>query len=334
MLIHPTTDRLRELGLAGMPERSRNSGGTPTPPISASRTAWPRNALLLASTYAAIVTSRRVMIEVEVDNLSGHENGTTSQGGSVGHKPTEPTKSLSELTGEPYLAVLKRLHKQLRPKSYLEIGSHTGGSLALAECPSIAVDPGFNLNTTFLGEKTVCALYRMASDDFFASTDPTVVLNRKIDFAFLDGMHLAEFLLRDFLNVEKSCKNNSVVAIHDCIPFEASIARRHEGDKETAAKSKYHSWWTGDVWKVIVALKRHRKDLKIHCVNASPTGLVLVTNLAPSSTYLSDNYFNIVEEFKGLDLNEFGVDKFIGSLDMIDSRDLTDLENIGQLFWL
>ena len=41
MLTHPTTDRLRELGLAGMARPSRSSGAMPMPPISASRIVWP-----------------------------------------------------------------------------------------------------------------------------------------------------------------------------------------------------------------------------------------------------------------------------------------------------
>ena len=41
MLTHPTTDRLRELASPAWPGRSRSSDGIPTPPISASRTAWP-----------------------------------------------------------------------------------------------------------------------------------------------------------------------------------------------------------------------------------------------------------------------------------------------------
>ena len=41
MLTHPTTDHLRELGLAAWPALSKNSDGTSMPPISASRTAWP-----------------------------------------------------------------------------------------------------------------------------------------------------------------------------------------------------------------------------------------------------------------------------------------------------
>ena len=41
MLTHPTTDRLRELGLAGMARALEEIDGTPMPSISASRTVWP-----------------------------------------------------------------------------------------------------------------------------------------------------------------------------------------------------------------------------------------------------------------------------------------------------
>ena len=52
--------------------------------------------------------------------------------------------SLPDLTGEHYTEVLKRLHRELRPRSYSEIGTLHGQSLRLANCPSIAIDPDFS----------------------------------------------------------------------------------------------------------------------------------------------------------------------------------------------
>jgi hypothetical protein len=46
-------------------------------------------------------------------------------------------------------------------------------------------------------------------------------------------------------------------------------------------------WWTGDVWRAALLLKRRRPDLQITTVDAFPTGLVLITNVDPSSRYLS-----------------------------------------------
>ena len=133
-------------------------------------------------------------------------------------------------TGDNYRTVLERLHSALHPSTYLEIGTHAGASLSLARCSSIAIDPKFALETNVFGGKRRCHLFQMASDEFFAEYDPICLFGRPIQFAFLDGMHWSEFLLRDFINTEKFSSNNSVIAIHDCIPLDIYSARRNVND--------------------------------------------------------------------------------------------------------
>ena len=55
-----------------------------------------------------------------------------------------------------------------------------------------------------IGTKPICAIYRATSDDYFARFNPQAALGATVELAFLDGMHLCEFLLRDFLNVERN----------------------------------------------------------------------------------------------------------------------------------
>ena len=43
--------------------------------------------------------------------------------------------------GKSYPSVMSRLHRYCRPATYLEIGTETGRTLALARCASIAIDP-------------------------------------------------------------------------------------------------------------------------------------------------------------------------------------------------
>ncbi len=57
-----------------------------------------------------------------------------------------PRLSVPDFDGEDYLAVLGRLHSALSPKSYFEIGTNSGNSLAIAQCRSLAVDPEFKLS--------------------------------------------------------------------------------------------------------------------------------------------------------------------------------------------
>lgn len=245
-----------------------------------------------------------------------------------------PEALRADLQGESYITLLERLHRVLRPRTYLEIGSRVGESLALAQCASIAVDPYFDLAPAFLGEKPLCALYRTTSDRFFADVDPRQVLGGPVELAFLDGMHLAEFLLRDFMNVERHARPNSVIAIHDCVPVEAAMTRRVEDSPAVTAAPHRATWWTGDIWKVIVALQRHRPDLRIVPADAGPTGLMLVTNLDPGSTVLAERQRSILDEFQAPDPEHAALRQYVQSLELVPTASLSRLEDISRYFWL
>ncbi len=241
---------------------------------------------------------------------------------------------LPDLGGESYLELLRRFHTVLQPRSYLEIGSKSGQSLALAECPSIAIDPAFELDPSFMGRKRICSLHQMPSDRFFEEVDPRTLLGRTVDLAFLDGMHLAEYLLRDFANTERFCRRNSIIVLHDCVPVEAAIARREPADFAAMNGSAHPHWWAGDVWKTVVLLKRFRPDLRIYSFDAEPTGLVVVTNLDPASTTIADNYDAMLAAIREMDLTAFGVRAFVDSLDMMSTRRLRTQAEFSAYFWL
>ncbi len=247
----------------------------------------------------------------------------------------EPAAELyPDLAGESYLELLRRFHTVLQPRSYLEIGSKNGLSLGLANCASIAIDPAFDLDPSFMGRKPICSLHQMPSDRFFEECDPRALLGRTVDFAFLDGMHLAEYLLRDFANTERCCRKNSVIALHDCVPVEAAVARREPADFAAMNASAHPGWWAGDVWKTVVLLKRFRPDLRITSFDAEPTGLVVVTNLDPASTTIADNYDAMLAAIREMDLAAFGVRAFIESLDLISTRRLRTQADFSAYYWL
>ena len=237
-----------------------------------------------------------------------------------------------DLSGEDYKVVLARLHQSLKPANYLEIGSRDGSSLALALCPSIAIDPEFHLNSTFVGQKTFCGLYRMGSDEFFKKFDAQAILGGKLEFAFLDGLHLAEFLLRDFMNTERVCRRNSIIAIHDCLPLDAPMARRHERGPGVIRSGRYPDYWTGDVWKVFTAIRKFRPELHVTILDAQPTGLGLVTGLDPTSTTLSDHYYEILREFASLTDNDLKT--FVQSANIVKTSEIGSYEDIAKFLWL
>jgi hypothetical protein len=222
--------------------------------------------------------------------------------------------------------------RTLQPGNYLEIGTLTGDTLASVTCPTIAIDPHFQITQNVIGTKPSCHFFQMKSDDFFKFHNPNLILGRPVDFAFLDGMHRCEFLLRDFLNLEPYCVPNAVVLLHDCVPTEWPITSRVKL-AEPSIDPDRSRWWTGDVWKTALALKKYRPDLEMLCLDAQPTGLVLITNLMPTRQKAAD-YRQMMEFMRSLSKDEITIKELHSRLDL-QSTDLIDNEEkITLRFWL
>ena len=185
--------------------------------------------------------------------------------------------------------VLDELHRLLEPRTYFEIGVRWGDSLALSRTRSIGVDPAFKIRT-----ELNCDLRTFAetSDDFFDRADAfDHFAGRPIDLAFIDGMHLSDYALRDFINVEKHCTSGSVVVFDDVLP-----RNDLEGYRIRRTKS-----WAGDVYKIFGILRALRPDLVLVPLNTKPTGTLIVANLDPTSTVLDDAWAGLVDELTSPD---------------------------------
>jgi len=217
-----------------------------------------------------------------------------------------------QCNGLGYKKFLKRMHVALSPNWYLEIGSSRGDSLAISKASSIAIDPSFAIKHDIWSGKEELHLFQMTSDAYFDrnGSEPE---HPKIELAFLDGMHLFEYLLRDFLSTERVSSPDGIIVMHDCVPMHADAASRTWDRQKTRQ-------WTGDVWKLVPILKSFRPDLNIRVVDCAPSGLVLVSGLDPENNSLSENYDQIVEEFSNMDAEDFGLDKLHESLAMISSE--------------
>ncbi len=213
-----------------------------------------------------------------------------------------------------YLEFLKFLHASRKPDWYLEIGTATGQSLELSSARSIAIDPAFNIRRNIHAGKRELHCFQMTSDAFFAA-GAAERLGAKIDLAFLDGMHLFEFLLRDFIGAEKISRPDGMIVLHDCVPM-SFVAVEREWDKSRTRQ------WTGDVWKILPILQQHRPDLTIQIVDCPPSGLVLITGLNPESRVLAENYQAIVADYTGSDPDDETLPEFVASLRLTDARSL------------
>jgi len=181
-----------------------------------------------------------------------------------------------------YIHVLEDLHQLLKPRSYLEIGVRFGRSLALATGPAIGVDPAPELRIELPASTRI---FTQTSDDFFAE-HAAAALAEPVDFAFIDGLHLFEAALRDFMNIERAAAPDAIVAIDDVLPNHPAQAERLRGTRV----------WTGDVWRLVPVLQRWRPDLALALLDTSPSGLLLVAGLDPGSRVLWENYNPIVRE--------------------------------------
>ena len=201
---------------------------------------------------------------------------------------------------------LKELHKVSGNRNYLEIGVNDGRSLRLSRVPTIAVDPAFKVVTEI---RCDVHLVKATSDDFFARDNPLIHLKggrhplrnlrrgrsplgywrrTVLDLSFIDGMHLFEYALRDFMNIERYSDWTSVIVFDDMLPRNVDEAAR---DRHTGA-------WTGDVYKIAEILGRYRPDLVTVLVDTQPTGQLVVFGADPRSTVLRDRYDEIVAEYE------------------------------------
>ena len=169
-----------------------------------------------------------------------------------------------------YLVFLRALHRNVY-EGYFEIGTRTGSSLVLSQSPSIAIDPFFQLEENPIGNKDFCLMFQETSDSFFENRLQKLI-SLKCQLAFIDGMHLFEFALKDFINLAKISSEKALFLFHDPIPWSFEMAtRNHKALGRNEA-------WTGDIWKLVhIFIDAGMKD-NINLLSSAPSGLLAVLN--------------------------------------------------------
>jgi Methyltransferase domain len=198
------------------------------------------------------------------------------------------------MPGPDYVAWLDWLHRACRPATYLEIGVGAGRSLAQTGTQTLAI--GVDPTPTITWQlQTEPRLFTESSNDFFSQRRLAGLLSgRPLDLVFIDGEHLFEQALADFMHVEAHCSARSVVLFHDTIPL----------NERTQSRIRLSEFHTGDVWKVVLCLEEYRPELRIFTIATPPAGLTVVTGFDPSSQVLREHYREAVAQFVGLEYRE------------------------------
>lgn len=194
------------------------------------------------------------------------------------------------LPGSDYYTALGWIHQIIQPENYVEIGIRNGDSLrkVMPSTRCIGIDPAPNL----VGEMPpIFQMFAMTSDDFFASHVLSILLQGvTLRVAFIDGLHLWEQALKDFINLESYTDSCSILLLHDSLPL----------DHVTSERVRTTHFYSGDVWKLTACLKNERPDLRMATIPAGPTGLTLVSNCDPKSRFLVDNFLDLDSKYSPL----------------------------------
>jgi hypothetical protein len=193
--------------------------------------------------------------------------------------------------GPDYREVLRWIHHELKPATYVEIGVGWGDSLRLAQPSTMAV--GIDPSPQCTGPWRI---FPLTSQEFFVRYDLREALGgRPVSLALVDGLHSFEQALEDILRLERYCTSGSVIALHDTIPL----------NEETSARMRTTEFYTGDVWKTVAFLRRFRPELDMITLQAAPTGLTLISGFDPARADNPADLAAHIRDFAGLGWDYF-----------------------------
>ena len=203
---------------------------------------------------------------------------------------------------ETYLHMLVDLHRLMAPARYLEIGVNEGHSLACAGSGTrlLGVDPAPRVVSL---DHPDWSIVEATSEAFFRERDVSDLLGGPVDLAFVDGLHHFEVALADVISIESHAHPGTVVLVHDALPI----------DKPTSERDRSSVVWSGDVWKAVVLLRRHRPDLMVTTMDVSPTGMAVITGFGEvvDNSWVEPAVRGLMDADYG-DLVAMGVERSLG----------------------
>lgn len=138
--------------------------------------------------------------------------------------------------------LLNHLAEKYQLKRYLEIGvQNLDQNFNKIICPDkVCVDPDSNAKAT----------YCLTSDEFF-----TTLIPWKYDLIFIDGLHTADQVKRDFENALRIISYKGFIVLHDCNPLKE--------EHTIVPRPTERGHWNGDVYKFACELGQYYKKFNV-----------------------------------------------------------------------
>jgi len=161
--------------------------------------------------------------------------------------------------------LLNALIEKYNLKSYLEIGvQNPANNLYKIKClTKIGVDP----------EVSASLVIKMTSDDFFKDNKHT------FDIIFIDGLHHADQVKRDFENSLRCLSDTGFIVIHDVLP---------ENEAGTIVPRETKVWW-GDVYKWAMNINKY-SGIFVTTFNIDNGCMVVRKSNKTGSNFEHENY--------------------------------------------
>jgi len=138
--------------------------------------------------------------------------------------------------------LLNALIEKYNLKYYLEIGvQNVYNNYDKIKCViKYGVDP--NVTVSDLNNSAHNGIHIMTSDEYFNEDYINIY-----DLIFIDGLHHADQVKRDFENSLRCLSDNGYIVIHDVLP---------ENESGTIVPRETKQWW-GDVYKFVMGLSNY-----------------------------------------------------------------------------
>ena len=146
--------------------------------------------------------------------------------------------------------LLNYLVEKYNLKSYLEIGTQR------SENNFIKINADFKVGVDPEPVTIVDGIVKMKSDDYFKSRDENKIHQRTFDLVFIDGLHHADQVKRDFENSLRCLNDGGFIVIHDTLPE----------DESTTHVPRDSKIWHGDVYKFAMGLGAY-DGIKFYTIN-------------------------------------------------------------------